>query len=54
MATLADLLDYRERLEAARYSDARRVRDARRNHDRVAARLNASPWLEVPQKLAPE
>ena len=28
MATLADLLDYRERLEAARYSDTRRVKDA--------------------------
>ncbi|QQA41635.1 DegT/DnrJ/EryC1/StrS family aminotransferase [Pelagovum pacificum] len=33
---------------------ARRVRDGRRNHDLVAARLSASPWLEVPQKLVPE
>ncbi|ROU00129.1 DegT/DnrJ/EryC1/StrS family aminotransferase [Histidinibacterium lentulum] len=33
---------------------ARRVRDGRRNHDRVAAALEASPWLEVPKKLAPE
>ncbi|KPP87063.1 MAG: putative pyridoxal phosphate-dependent enzyme apparently involved in regulation of cell wall biogen [Rhodobacteraceae bacterium HLUCCA08] len=32
----------------------RRVRDGRRNHDRVAAHLNDSPWLEVPEKLAPE
>ena len=33
---------------------ARRVRDGRRNHDHVAAQLNASPWLIVPEKLAPE
>lgn len=33
---------------------ARRVRDGRRNHDHVAAQLNASPWLHVPQKLKPE
>jgi dTDP-4-amino-4,6-dideoxygalactose transaminase len=33
---------------------ARRVRDGRRNHDHVADRLNASPWLTVPEKLAPE
>jgi dTDP-4-amino-4,6-dideoxygalactose transaminase len=33
---------------------ARRVRDGRRNHDHVAALLNASPWLRVPEKLAPE
>jgi dTDP-4-amino-4,6-dideoxygalactose transaminase len=33
---------------------ARRVRDGRRNHDHVAARLNASPWLAVPPPLAPE
>lgn len=33
---------------------ARRVRDGRRNHDHVAARLNRSPYLEVPGKLAPE
>jgi len=33
---------------------ARRVRDGRRNHDRVAGALDASPWLEVPRKLAPE
>jgi len=32
----------------------RRVRDGRRNHDHMAARLNASPWLSVPEKLAPE
>jgi len=32
----------------------RRVRDGRRNHDYVAALLNASPWLEVPEKLDPE
>jgi hypothetical protein len=30
------------------------VRDGRRNHDRVAARLNVSPWLSVPQELGPE
>ncbi len=33
---------------------ARRVRDGRRNHDYVAQRLNLSPWIEVPEKLAPE
>jgi dTDP-4-amino-4,6-dideoxygalactose transaminase len=33
---------------------ARRVRDGRRNHDHVADLLNASPWLTVPQSLAPE
>ena len=33
---------------------ARRVHDGRRNHDYVAARLNASPWLDVPEKLGPE
>ncbi|MGI1663529.1 DegT/DnrJ/EryC1/StrS family aminotransferase [Palleronia sp. KMU-117] len=33
---------------------ARRIRDGRRNHDHVAARLNTSPWLHVPEKLAPE
>ncbi|WP_226624469.1 DegT/DnrJ/EryC1/StrS family aminotransferase [Alloyangia pacifica] len=33
---------------------ARRVRDGRRNHDHVAAILNRSPWIEVPDKLAPE
>ncbi|WP_397542226.1 aminotransferase class I/II-fold pyridoxal phosphate-dependent enzyme [Roseovarius salis] len=32
----------------------RRVRDGRANHDHVAARLNACPWLRVPAKLAPE
>ncbi|GGL70141.1 DegT/DnrJ/EryC1/StrS family aminotransferase [Wenxinia marina] len=32
----------------------RRVRDGRRNHDRVAARLNAAPWFDVPAPLAPE
>lgn len=32
----------------------RRVRDGRRNHDHVAARLNASPWLHVPPALPPE
>jgi dTDP-4-amino-4,6-dideoxygalactose transaminase len=33
---------------------ARRVRDGRRNHDAVAALLNTSPWLDVPEKLSPE
>jgi len=33
---------------------SRRVRDGRRNHDYVAARLNRSPFLHVPEKLAPE
>ena len=32
----------------------RRVRDGRAGHDRVAERLNASPWLEVPPPLGPE
>ncbi|MEL7116742.1 MAG: DegT/DnrJ/EryC1/StrS family aminotransferase, partial [Pseudomonadota bacterium] len=32
----------------------RRVRDGRRNHDYVAAQLNASGWLNVPDKLGPE
>src|SRR6056297_2057530 len=33
---------------------ARRVRDGRANHDYVAAQLNTSPWLSVPEKLPPE
>ncbi|MBO9479217.1 DegT/DnrJ/EryC1/StrS family aminotransferase [Shimia sp. R11_0] len=32
----------------------RRVRDGRANHDYVANLLNASQWLQVPEKLAPE
>lgn len=32
----------------------RRVRDGRANHDYVAARLNGSPWLTVPEALGPE
>ncbi len=32
----------------------RRVRDGRAGHDRVAARLDASPWLSVPAPLAAE
>ena len=32
----------------------RRVADGRRNHDHVAALLNASPWLDVPEKLPAE
>ncbi|WP_093993679.1 DegT/DnrJ/EryC1/StrS family aminotransferase [Flavimaricola marinus] len=32
----------------------RRVRDGRRNHDHVAALLNASPWITVPAPLPPE
>ncbi|WP_424990014.1 DegT/DnrJ/EryC1/StrS family aminotransferase [Fluviibacterium sp. S390] len=32
----------------------RRVRDGRANHDHVAAQLNTSPWLEVPDALPPE
>ena len=32
----------------------RRVRDGRANHDYVAGILNSSPWLNVPEKLAPE
>lgn len=30
------------------------MRDGRANHDYVAGLLNASPWLQVPEKLAPE
>ncbi|WP_375553415.1 DegT/DnrJ/EryC1/StrS family aminotransferase [Roseovarius mucosus] len=30
---------------------ARRVRGGRTNHDYVAARLNTSPWMQVPEKL---
>ncbi|PRY23750.1 dTDP-4-amino-4,6-dideoxygalactose transaminase [Aliiruegeria haliotis] len=33
---------------------ARRVADGRSNHDYVAERLNASPWLHVPPPLAQE
>lgn len=33
---------------------ARRVRDGRANHDYVAAQLNQSPWINVPEKLGPE
>jgi len=33
---------------------ARRVTDGRRNHDHVAAQINASPWIAVPDKLPPE
>ena len=33
---------------------ARRVRDGRTNHDYVAARLNTSPWMQVPEKLPRE
>ena len=33
---------------------AERVEKGRANHDHVAARLNDSPWLEVPAALAPE
>ncbi|MEO1578472.1 MAG: aminotransferase class I/II-fold pyridoxal phosphate-dependent enzyme [Pseudomonadota bacterium] len=33
---------------------ARRVRDGRANHDYVAGRLNASPWISVPDPLGPE
>jgi dTDP-4-amino-4,6-dideoxygalactose transaminase len=32
----------------------RRVRDGRANHDHVAARIGASPWIEVPAALPPE
>ncbi|GHG90528.1 DegT/DnrJ/EryC1/StrS family aminotransferase [Pseudodonghicola xiamenensis] len=32
----------------------RRVEDGRRNHDYVAARLNTSPFLSVPDPLGPE
>ncbi len=33
---------------------ARRVTDGRRNHDHVAALINANPWISVPEKLGPE
>ncbi len=33
---------------------ARRVRQGRANHDHVAARLSASPWIEVPTPLPGE
>ena len=33
---------------------ARRVRDGRSNHDYVAAALNCSPWLQVPDALPQE
>lgn len=33
---------------------ARRVRDGRKNHDYVAAALNTSDWLTVPDPLGPE
>jgi perosamine synthetase len=33
---------------------AERVEKGRANHDHVAARLNESPWLTVPEPLAPE
>ncbi|NCQ23086.1 MAG: aminotransferase [Rhodobacteraceae bacterium CG17_big_fil_post_rev_8_21_14_2_50_63_15] len=33
---------------------ARRVTQGRANHDHVAARLNASPWIHVPDKLPQE
>ncbi|MDA7427106.1 aminotransferase class I/II-fold pyridoxal phosphate-dependent enzyme [Primorskyibacter aestuariivivens] len=32
----------------------RRVSDGRRNHDHVAAKLNQSPWITVPDKLPAE
>ncbi|WP_442920382.1 DegT/DnrJ/EryC1/StrS family aminotransferase [Marinovum sp. 1_MG-2023] len=32
----------------------RRVNDGRANHDHVAARLNTSPWMQVPDCLKPE
>lgn len=32
----------------------RRVRDGRRNHDHVAARLNTAPWFDVPNPLQGE
>ncbi|SFE55577.1 DegT/DnrJ/EryC1/StrS family aminotransferase [Roseivivax sediminis] len=31
-----------------------RVAKGRRNHDLVAAQLNTSPWISVPEKLGPE
>jgi len=33
---------------------AQRVTDGRRNHDHVAALINQSPWIAVPEKLGPE
>jgi dTDP-4-amino-4,6-dideoxygalactose transaminase len=33
---------------------AERVTKGRAGHDRVAAQLNASPWLKVPEPLGPE
>jgi len=33
---------------------ARRVSDGRRNHDYTAIKLERSPWISVPEKLAPE
>jgi dTDP-4-amino-4,6-dideoxygalactose transaminase len=33
---------------------ARRVHDGRRNHDFVAAQLNTSPWMQVPECLPAE
>ena len=41
-------------LSAALAEIPRRVADGRRNHDHVADRLRQSPWIEVPEKLAPE
>ncbi len=32
----------------------RRVHDGRRNHDQVAAQINNSPWISVPDKLPQE
>ncbi|WP_090270308.1 DegT/DnrJ/EryC1/StrS family aminotransferase [Thalassovita taeanensis] len=32
----------------------RRITDGRRNHNHVAAQLNLSPWIDVPEKLEPE
>ncbi|MGR3551284.1 DegT/DnrJ/EryC1/StrS family aminotransferase [Pseudooceanicola sp.] len=32
----------------------RRIADGRRNHDLVASLIAASPWIEIPAKLAPE
>ena len=32
----------------------RRIENGRRNHDFTAERLNTSPWISVPEKLAPE
>ena len=32
----------------------RRVRDGRAGHDHVAAKLNATPWIDVPPPLGPE